>query len=169
MTPEETARVLAKCAAFDRRTVGRADVLAWHEVLGGLDVGDALAAVTRGYATNRDWIMPSDVVSHAADIRRERVRRERHAAALEGAPATDSRPLTDRSPEIQAFVRKVRDGLPPGDPDSLRHGHRHWRQVAATRQRQARAVPNPDYNPQALARLAGMQENQPDHEREHHE
>lgn len=130
MTPEQTVTVLAKCAAFDRRTVGRADVLAWHEVLSDLDFAVALEAVKRWYTNNRDWIMPSDVRALAVEIRRER-----HRDALD-APPTDTGPLTDRSAEIQAFIAGVRSSLPKGDPGALRHGHSRWR---ANRERLQRA------------------------------
>lgn len=61
MTPAETARVLAKASAFDQRTVGQADVLAWHEALADLDFADAMAAVTRHYADHTERIMPAHI------------------------------------------------------------------------------------------------------------
>ena len=37
MTPSQTAELLGLCAAFDRRTIGKADVLAWQTVLGDIE------------------------------------------------------------------------------------------------------------------------------------
>lgn len=154
MSPDETATVLAKCAALDQRTVGRADVLAWHEIVGALELPVALDAVKRWYAAHRERIMPSDVLTLARDIIRERIREANERRALEAAPALDPRPLTDRSKEILDFVRGV--GLPEGDPDTLWHGRGHWRQVREARQRAEATQPNPHYDPTALARLAEM-------------
>lgn len=72
MTPGDIARVLAKAAAFDQRTVGAADVAAWHEAVGDLEVGDALAAVTRHYSASTQRIMPV----HVRDIVRDRLARD---------------------------------------------------------------------------------------------
>lgn len=74
MTPEDVVDVLTKAAAFDQRTVGEADVLAWHEVLYRVDREDALAAVTRHYTDSRDRIMPADVVRLARVVKDERQR-----------------------------------------------------------------------------------------------
>lgn len=61
MTPDETARVLAKCAAYDRRTIGRADVAAWSEALADLAVDDCLTAVAAWYSEHREFAMPADI------------------------------------------------------------------------------------------------------------
>lgn len=73
MTPAETARVLAKAAAFDARTIGEADVLAWHEAIGDLAFADSLEAVTLHYRATGDRLMPADVRDHAKRIRMERI------------------------------------------------------------------------------------------------
>lgn len=78
MTPEETAAVLAKCAAVDQRTVGRADVLAWHEILERFEMPDCHEAVKRWYSTHRERIMPSDVVALVKEIRSERIGKQPH-------------------------------------------------------------------------------------------
>lgn len=74
MNLSETATLLGFAAAFDRRTVGEADVRAWQMVLHDIDVEQARQAVAAHYADTRDWIMPADI--------RQRVRKTR-AAALE--------------------------------------------------------------------------------------
>lgn len=72
MTPADTARVLAAAASFDQRTVGTADVAAWHAALGELDYADARDAVTRHYRTTAERIMPVHVLHFAEEIRAER-------------------------------------------------------------------------------------------------
>lgn len=61
MTRGDVARLLAYIAAFDRRTLGDADVLAWHDVLGDLDFEPAKAAVRQWYAESDGWIMPAHI------------------------------------------------------------------------------------------------------------
>lgn len=85
MTPADVAKVLAKAAAFDQRTVGEADVLAWYEVIGDLDVADALAAISRHYREHAERVMPADVIRIVAEIERER-RREARLAREAGNP-----------------------------------------------------------------------------------
>lgn len=143
MNVKEAALVLAKCQAYDRRTVGVADVKAWWEVLHDVDVTDALDAVTRHYRDRREWIMPSDVRHLAAEIDRERRRAIREARDAEQR-ALDATPpaTTDRSREVRDAVRAV---LPPGDPDKLRWGHKHWRELQRDEQRRRTAQPNPHF------------------------
>jgi hypothetical protein len=151
MNLQETAMVLAKCQAFDRRTVGVTDVEAWWEALHDLEVYDALDAVTRHYRDRREWIMPSDVRHLAADIDRERRRAVREATEAEQR-AIDARPATttDRSREVRDAVRAI---LPKGDPDKLRWGHKHWRELQRDERRRREAQPNPDFAgyPKAVA------------------
>lgn len=78
MTPDQTKAVLAKCAAYDQRTVGHTDVLAWHDAIGDLDYTDALTAVTRYYRDNRDRIYPADVRQQVLAIRNDRAQTQPH-------------------------------------------------------------------------------------------
>lgn len=84
MTPADTARVLTKCAAYDQRTIGQADVLAWHEIIAGLELADALDAVRRHYRAEARRAMPADILEHAKAAKRDRERIERtgHSEAL---------------------------------------------------------------------------------------
>lgn len=159
MSPAEVARLLAKASAFDRRTIGAAEVAVWHEVLAAVDFADGLEAVTRHHTQTDKWLMPVHVRRLAAQIRRERRDRIARAAQVRAIEAeqteADRRPLRDRSPELQAFVGEVRGALPAGDPDSLRWGHKHWRQIRQRAQRAAQAEPNPHYDPAAVGRSEG--------------
>jgi hypothetical protein len=84
MKPSEAAVILAKIAAYDRRTVGEADAQAWAEALDGhVTVADALQAVTDHFTESRDWIMPVDVIKRAAKFRRARIQ----AAGLPDFPS----------------------------------------------------------------------------------
>ena len=148
MTPQDVGRLLAKAAAFDQRTVGDVDVLAWCEAIGDLDAADALAAVSRFYATVTERrIMPGDVRTLAAEIDRERRRQQREAIEAEQRPALDDRPLTDRRREIRDFVEQVRSVLPDTDPDVLRPRAAYWRREHAIHHDRPDEEPNPDFDP----------------------
>ncbi|MFE0039399.1 hypothetical protein [Streptomyces sp. NPDC059015] len=80
---EEAGRLLGLAAARDQRTVGDADVLAWHADLNaaGIAFQDATAALTRFYAVEMAGLEPDqrrrvttpDVISIARKIRNERL------------------------------------------------------------------------------------------------
>lgn len=74
MNLEETTAVLAKAAAFDQRTIGEADVLAWHEAIGDLYVDHALAAVTRHFRESDARLMPVHIRRIDAEMAKERAR-----------------------------------------------------------------------------------------------
>lgn len=86
MNAEETGKLLATCATFDRRTTGEADVIAWLRVLGDLDYRECEAAVIGYYADSRDWIMPADIRSRVMRERRAAAGRARRAALNAGQP-----------------------------------------------------------------------------------
>jgi hypothetical protein len=72
MTPAETAKLLAFAAAYDQRTIGETDVLAWHYIIGHRQLADALEAVKQYYAKHRERIMPADVNKLCREIGNER-------------------------------------------------------------------------------------------------
>lgn len=133
MTPSEIATVLAKAAAYDRRTVGRADVAAWHEVLADIDLPDALTAVSAHYRTSAEWLQPAHIRSHVRDLHATRRGRERASAPL----ALPSRYETDdeRDRRIAAGIAAVREQLPDESPAA-----RHQR-LAIARSRKERGRP----------------------------
>lgn len=104
MTPAETARVLAAAAAFDRRTVGQADVAAWHSALYELDYPDARDAVTRHYQISTEWIMPMHI------LRTVQARRE--AARLRDMPPVAEQPAAGAHPFVGAGLDCETCGLP---------------------------------------------------------
>jgi hypothetical protein len=102
MTPSQTAELLTFCAAFDRRTIGKADVLAWQTVLTDIDYDAAKQAVTQHYATETRWIMPADI--------RQAVRKTRADAATDfhgpGLPAE----IPDADPDdVPAYLAAIRN------------------------------------------------------------
>lgn len=104
MNLEETSKVLGKLALYDNRKVGQADVLAWHEVLGRLDLRDCLEAVTVHYSESSQRAMPADIRKLAIVIRDQRKSREAKFALPAPPPA--------RSAAVTALVREVAARLP---------------------------------------------------------
>lgn len=136
MTPDETARVLAKCAAYDQRTVGRTDIAAWTEVLFDVELVDALPAVAAHYRVSTKRVMPADIRERSAEYRDQRRRTERRTPLAQLPPGKhDDDP--DRDARIAAGVARARAVLPP-EPvgDAI-----HRRAVARARQERGRPDP----------------------------
>jgi hypothetical protein len=124
MTIEETIDLLTAAAAFDRRTVGRADAAAWHAAVGDLRFADCEAAVVAHYTETTDWLMPAHVRERVREIRAERLKRTEipppppelldnpvaYGAALRAAAVAiaDGR---DPAPAVQAVARQARREL----------------------------------------------------------
>jgi hypothetical protein len=84
MNRTETAALLTLMAAYDRRTLGPEDVLAWQSVLADVSLDDAKGAVVEHHRGSSDWLAPADVI---AGVRRIRAQRLEHADRL--LPAAD--------------------------------------------------------------------------------
>ncbi len=80
MNHSEVAKLLTLAAAYDQRTIGEADVLAWHELLSETNPRDAAAVVKTHYATKRERLMPIDVIEGVRKIRHDRLERLEHEA-----------------------------------------------------------------------------------------
>jgi hypothetical protein len=102
MTIDETVDLLTTCAAYDRRTIGKTDAVAWHAVVGDLPFDMAQQAVFAHYSESREWIMPADV--------RTRVRRQQRDQAERGRIRQLLDPDAYRREVAQAdaaFMRKL--------------------------------------------------------------
>lgn len=131
MTRSEIALLLGAAAARDQRTVGEADVLAWHEDLGDLDLADARDALRRHYRESTDRIMP-------AHVRRlvKIIKDERRAAGIVRAlppgkhqddPEREARIAKNRG-KVQAVLQQIaaKRSIPDDQPvltgsDLIRH------------------------------------------------
>ncbi|WP_318205347.1 hypothetical protein [Streptomyces sp. SCL15-4] len=101
MTPAETAALLSFAAAFDRRTLGETDVLAWHTVLHDITFDAAKAAVTAHYAVETRWIMPADIRQHVLKARADT------AADIQGPGLPPEIPDADPD-NVPAYLAAVR-------------------------------------------------------------
>jgi hypothetical protein len=113
VTPSQTAELLGYAAAFDRRTVGKADALAWHTILTDINFDAAKQAITAHYAVETRWIMPADIRNAVTKNRADT------AADFQGPGLSPEIPDADPDdvPGYLAAVRQQRtraaDGLKP--------------------------------------------------------
>lgn len=124
MTLDEVVDLLTTAAAYDRRTVGEADAIAWHAAVGDLPFEDSRGAVVAHYQESREWIMPADIRRRVKEARRQRILDAgipapppeltddpaAYGAALQAAATA----IADgRDPEVamQAVARQVRPEL----------------------------------------------------------
>ena len=80
MNKSETAVLLAFCAAYDQRTIGDADVLAWHQALESpwvpnIDLDEAQEAVVAWYRETSQRITVADVLKRVKTGRADRLGR----------------------------------------------------------------------------------------------
>ena len=73
MTKAEVARLLAVAAAFDQRTTGEEDDVAWLAAVGDLSFTDARTAVIAHYRESRERIMPADIRERVETARARRI------------------------------------------------------------------------------------------------
>src|SRR5215469_5851592 len=119
MKKSETATLLAFCAAFDQRTIGDADVLAWTEALSSpwvpnMGLEEAQAAVIEHYRGTSDRIAPADVLKRVKDTRA--VAMSQLAPKAEGVPANSDwrQALAELKAHVATHRRK------PSGPESAR-------------------------------------------------
>lgn len=151
MTPDEVIDLLTAAAAFDRRTVGMADAMAWQAVVGDLPYDDALAAVRAHYTESTDWLMPAHVRIRVRAMRRDRLERTplpAPAAELTGEPVRYRETLAGAIESI-ASGKRVSLAISAGAPRGT--GALPAGQMAALRAKLARPVPK--LTPQEIAAL----------------
>lgn len=100
MEPEVIGDVLAVAAAFDNRTVGAADSMAWYRVIGHLNQREAEEAIIAHYSETTDRIMPAHVLARVGKLRALRIAH----AGPEAVPDADP----DDVPAYQAALREGR-------------------------------------------------------------
>jgi hypothetical protein len=94
MNRAEVARLLALAAAYDRRTVGDADIAAWAAALADIPASDAENAVLRHFRESDAFLMPVHVRRlvkadrEAAAERRAHEQLRAELAAIDAAPAS---------------------------------------------------------------------------------
>ncbi len=72
MTEEETAKLLTLAAMVDNRPVSEESVIVWAEVLGNVSYEDACEALREHYRHSTAWLMPANIISIVASIKKRR-------------------------------------------------------------------------------------------------
>lgn len=134
MTPEQTGQALAYIAAADRRTLGKADLLVWHDAVGDLPHDDVMDAVRQHYRNSTDFLMPAHV--------RRAVRKAREDRAGRGVPAAPPPEATDQPGVYKlrlvkaiaeiADRRDIHRALEPATKPDLGEGYRRAREAIPT-------------------------------------
>jgi hypothetical protein len=141
--PSDAARILALAAAYDARTIGEIEAVAWARALSlaepSISIDDAMQAVTRWYANEAGRIRPVHVIEGAHAVARDRRRlawEHSRQQAIEEAPTAGLRP--ERSREVQRLLMALRATFPRGRPEALRRAEwlRAERRRARDEQRQ---------------------------------
>jgi hypothetical protein len=161
----ETARALALVQAFDQRTVGDADVIAWQGVLSDAALADVEAAVRQHYAEETTRIMPAHIRRAVRDMIAQR---EAAARATPWAPGqygvrkeeavpevtTGERlALSDLPAAVAELVARVRADLPDGSREALMPRTVAWEREHRAFTRVHNGTPNPLYRPRAAGSL----------------
>lgn len=85
MNLSEAGQILALATAYDRRTVGDADIAAWHAALDDLTFIDCKIAVRKHYRNTSRWLMPADVRELVRSLMVDRSQRMAIAPVASGA------------------------------------------------------------------------------------
>lgn len=158
MNLSETARLLSAMSAYDRRTIGDGDVIAWQAVLPDAAFEDCLEAVKQHYAEQTDWMMPAHVRRAVRDIERAR-QMSPWAPGQHGVPRDEAVPevtpggrlaLSDLPAAVAELVARVRADLPEGSREALMPRTVAWEREHAAFLRTQSAEPNPHYRPRAV-------------------
>lgn len=116
MTLDDVVDVLSKCAAFDRRTVGEADAIAWADAIGDLPCRDALDAVAAWYRDHREFVMPSDIRTLVEDIQGARAERVSDEDLTQDVDPRDGRAYLAT---LQLRKTAIRDGMTVDQANAL--------------------------------------------------
>lgn len=136
MNRDETRKLLLAARARDNRKIPEELITAWQQDLNDIPYDLAEAALRWHYQHSHEWLMAAHIRANADHLQQQRRRAQRRQREAEAdradRAARDSRPLRDRSPELQALVREV--GARLTTPASL---------AITARWRSKRIVPGP--------------------------
>lgn len=113
MKLSEASALLSFMAAFDQRTIGEADAMAWSSVLGNISLADAQEAVRRHYKASTDRAMPAHIVAGVQKILEE-------ASGVPVGPGLGSE-VPDADPDdLRGYMAALRAGKTVTMPGSWR-------------------------------------------------
>jgi hypothetical protein len=112
---KETSQLLAAATAFDGRTIGDSDILAWSRVMADYRFEDAQQALEEHYSSSNEWLMPFHVIAGIKGIRDKRLRDyvRQHGAFVSSPGLSPEEELEER----RKWAQSVSDGS--GAPRAL--------------------------------------------------
>ena len=150
MNADEVALLLAKVQAFDRRTVGRADVLAWAEALDDMPAAMAMRAVTRWYRDRSgEWLDPGGLRQTARTLWAEDRQARLDALHDRQLAAIDAVERKDRKADVAALLAQQGHNLTLRRRDRL---GRVWAWACTC----GLNPPDQDHPDKSAARTAGL-------------
>lgn len=108
--------MLARAAAYDQRTAGRADAEAWAAALPDIAAEEAVPAVAAWYSRRRDRVMPADIRALVTSARNEAWERANPDQRALPAKAGDRHTPDDAEYGCLAWIggwRQTQGGAPP--------------------------------------------------------
>jgi hypothetical protein len=118
MNKAEVGDLLTVIVAFDRRTIGHADIEVWHLILADYPLADCAQAVKDHYSERTDWLMPAHVVARADRMAKHHAYLQR-VAELEAEDAAETRALeaaiaADPPPNLEQLRQQAETALANG-------------------------------------------------------
>ncbi|MCF3939929.1 hypothetical protein [Gordonia tangerina] len=106
MNRNEVIDLLTAASAYDRRTIGEGDVVAWSEAAhrAGWTFPKALDALHEHYAKTSQWLMPGHITERLRLVSRQPAPVS-DVLALDAAPPASA----ERRAELMAEIRKLAD------------------------------------------------------------
>lgn len=104
MNQSEAAVLLAMMAAYDRRTIGETDAMAWASALNDIRLEDAQFVANEHYRQSTDWLMPAHIVAGVKRLRRDRLER------CVPMPDADPDDVQEWLTEYRRDIRDIGDG-----------------------------------------------------------
>ena len=158
MNLPETGLMLAQMQAYDQRTVGESDVIAWQALLVDAPFEDCQEAIRRHYSENTDRIMPAHVRRLVRDIHGERemaVRATGWAAGQHGVARDDAHPEitgpiddSNLAPVLKAKLHELlSERFPEASREKLKPRTVAWEREHRAFVRLRDGEPNPYYRP----------------------
>lgn len=94
MTKDELLLLLNQAAAYDGREIDRADVIAWHKLVGHFTNAEAERAVEDHYRTETRRLMPADIFRYVMTEREQWLNRHPETGPDTPLPWEERRAVT---------------------------------------------------------------------------
>lgn len=133
MNVQQTAAVLAKAAAVDNRDVGQAAVMAWHEIIGDLDLAECLEAVARHRRDSPGVYLEPGHVRRIAKVIRDENRKGDVIRALPAVPQNPAGAERVRQVLAELAAKRAMPELGIEKPPPTRSESIHERALARAR------------------------------------